>query len=900
MTPERWQQVKELFQAALELDASQRAAFLDQACAGEPSLRKQVEALIASHEGAPSFLEEPAVEVAAQMMAEDQAESVVGQRIGSYKILSEISHGGMGVVYLATRADDEYRKQVAIKLVKRGMDTDAILRRFRHERQILATLDHSNIAKLLDGGTTEDGLPYFVMDYVDGLPIDVYSDRQKLSVVERLRLFRTVCSAVHYAHQRQVIHRDLKPSNILVTGEGVPKLLDFGIAKVLDPELYAQTVESTMMVRPMTPEYASPEQVRGETVTPASDVYSLGVLLYELLTGHQPYRLKGRSLQEIERAICEQEPEKPSLAISRVEEVHRPEGPMMLTPESVSQTREGEPEKLRRQLAGDIDAIVLKALRKEPDKRYASVEAFSEDIGRHLEGRPVMARKGTVRYRAAKFMKRNKASVMVAAFLAVALIMLVVVGFYVLPRQDTRTRKEIDSLAVLPLENLSGDPEQDYFADGMTEALITNLAKIRALRVVSRTTAMYHKGTKKPLPEIARELNVDALVEGSVVKSGERLRANVQLVYAATDQYLWAGTYERDLRDTLSLGSEIAQTIAQEIGIKVTPGEQARLTSARPVHRQAFDEYLRGRYYWSKRTREDLKKAIRHYQNALDEDPAFAPAYAGMADCYNQLGTVFIGQPPAEMRALAAAAAKRALEIDNDLAEAQASLAYANLYQWNWAGAEQGFKRAIELSPSYASAHLWYAHYLTARGRFEEALAEVKLAETLDPLSPIIKTQVGWLLGFARRDDEAIEQYQKVLEMDPNFVWALWQLGIAYTEKGLFDQAIATLEKAVTLSGRNPTMLAWLGNAYVKSGRRAEAQELLNELTELSKQRYISPFSLVLLHFNLGNKDQAFAWLEKAYQERSNGMAYLNVDRGFDPLRSDPRFQDLLRRVGLK
>lgn len=326
MTPERWKQITDLLHAALEREPEERAAFLDQACAGDPDLRQQLEALLAADAQATNFLEEPAIvahgdslwrEEETPLPADDQPDSLVGQRIGSYQILDEISRGGMGVVYLARRADREYQKQVAIKIVKRGVDTDAIVRRFRRERQILASLDHPNIAKLLDGGTTDDGLPYFVMDYVDGLPIDVYADRQKLSIQERLKLFRTVCSAVHYAHQHRVIHRDLKPSNILVTAEGVPKLLDFGIAKVLDPELYAQTVESTMLVRPMTPEYASPEQVRGEPVTPASDVYSLGVLLYELLTGRRPYRLTGRSLSELERAICEQEPEKPSLFVVR-------------------------------------------------------------------------------------------------------------------------------------------------------------------------------------------------------------------------------------------------------------------------------------------------------------------------------------------------------------------------------------------------------------------------------------------------------------------------------------------------------------------------------------------------------------------------------------------------------
>ncbi|MCI0621868.1 MAG: serine/threonine protein kinase, partial [Acidobacteria bacterium] len=456
MTPERWQRVKELFQTAVEGGANQRAAFLEESCAGDPALRTQVEALIASHEGAPGFLEAPAFEVAPTTLEDDEAALMIGRRIGPYELVREIGHGGMGAVYLAVRADEEYKKQVAIKLVKRGMDTDTILRRFRNERQILANLDHPHIAKLLDGGTTSDGLPYFVMDYVEGLPIDVYCDTHKLPTLERLKLFRTVCSAVHYAHQNHVVHRDLKPSNIFVAADGVPKLLDFGIAKLLNPDFPSQMVESTATLRFMTPDYASPEQVRGEKLAPASDVYSLGVLLYELLTGHRPYRLGSRAPSEVVRIICEEEPEKPSTVISRVEDVSGSDGTLRLTPESVSQTREGHPEKLRRHLAGDLDNIVLMALRKEPNRRYASVEQFSEDVRRHLAGLPVIARKDTLSYRATKFIKRNKASVIMTAFFAMVLVTLLTAGLYLLPRRDRAATAAINSLAVLPLENLSG------------------------------------------------------------------------------------------------------------------------------------------------------------------------------------------------------------------------------------------------------------------------------------------------------------------------------------------------------------------------------------------------------------------------------------------------------------
>jgi non-specific serine/threonine protein kinase/serine/threonine-protein kinase len=421
MTPERYQQIKALFHAALEHEPGAQAAFLDQACAGDPALRAEVEALLAV-EPAPSFIE-GAIQDAVARIAADPPEPVQGQRIGPYQVIRQIARGGMGAVYLALRADDQYRKQVAIKLIRRGLDTEDIIRRFRNERQILAGLDHPNVARLLDGGATDDGRPYLVMEYIEGQPIDDYADHHTLSTEDRLRLFRQVCAAVQYAHQHLVIHRDIKPSNILVTEDGTPKLLDFGIAKLLTPEMAAQTLDATApALRLMTPEYASPEQVRGETITTASDVYSLGVVLYELLTGHRPYRLTGRTPHEVLQAVCEQEPERPSTAITRVEEVATDGETKRITPEVVSEMRADTPERLRRRLSGDLDTIVLKAMHKEPQRRYASVEQFSEDIRRHLEGLPVIARKDTLGYRAGKFVRRHKVGALATALIVVTLM----------------------------------------------------------------------------------------------------------------------------------------------------------------------------------------------------------------------------------------------------------------------------------------------------------------------------------------------------------------------------------------------------------------------------------------------------------------------------------------------
>ena len=416
MDSERWRQIEDLFHSALDCASARRAAFLDSACASDSALRQEVESLLASYEKG-SFTETPAFAEGIKLLEEKENPSLAGQQIGPYRVLRKIGQGGMGAVYLASRADQAFQKEVAIKLIKRGQDTDDVIHRFRSERQILASLDHPNITRLLDGGTTEDGLPFFVMEYIQGQPIDQYCDQHKLNVTDCIKLFQSVCSAVQYAHQNLVIHRDIKAGNILVTQEGVPRLLDFGIAKLLasDPSSPDPTIT---MARRMTPESASPEQVRGGVITTSSDVYSLGVLLYKLLTGHSPYRLAGRTSTEMEKAICEEDPEKPSAAIGRVEDSV---GANPITPQSVSETREGTPDKLRRRLEGDLDNIVLMALRKEPQRRYVSAEQLSQDISRHLEDLPVIARPDTARYRAAKFFARHKVGAGATALLILTL-----------------------------------------------------------------------------------------------------------------------------------------------------------------------------------------------------------------------------------------------------------------------------------------------------------------------------------------------------------------------------------------------------------------------------------------------------------------------------------------------
>jgi eukaryotic-like serine/threonine-protein kinase len=419
MTPERWQQVKELFHAALEREPAQRALFLAEACAEDAALRDEVTSLLAEEERLGSFIDKPAVAPLAE------PPDVLRHRlIGPYRVIRELGHGGMGLVLLAERADQQFKRQVAVKLLRAGLDVAFILNRFLNERQILASFDHPNIARLLDGGVTTEGLPYLVMEYVEGAPLDRYCDEHKLDAKARLKLFQQICAAVHYAHRNLIVHRDLKPGNILVTAEGLPKLLDFGIAKILAPDSFPDTVQPTgTWDRPMTPAYASPEQVRGLPITTASDVYSLGVLLYELLTGHRPYRVAGSLPHELARVICEQEPQRPSIVINRVEEITRATGEVVvITPQQISEARAVRPEKLRRQLQGDLDNIVLMALRKEPERRYSSVEQLAQDIENYLQGRPVSARQDNFHYRTAKFLRRHKTGVAVAALVMLTLL----------------------------------------------------------------------------------------------------------------------------------------------------------------------------------------------------------------------------------------------------------------------------------------------------------------------------------------------------------------------------------------------------------------------------------------------------------------------------------------------
>jgi TolB-like protein/Tfp pilus assembly protein PilF len=457
----------------------------------------------------------------------------------------------------------------------------------------------------------------------------------------------------------------------------------------------------------------------------------------------------------------------------------------------------------------------------------------------------------------------------------------------------------IRSLAVLPLENLSGDASQNYFADGMTDELITDLAQIRALRVISRTSAMVYKGARKPLPQIARELNVDAVVEGTVLRSGDKVRITAQLIDASTDKHLWSQSYEGELRDTLAVQNRVASAIADQIRINLTPQEQAALKSVEVVNPEAYESYLKGRYFWNKRTADGLRVALAYFNQAIERDPKYARSYSGLADTYALLGDwQYAAMSPKEAFPKAKAAALRALELDSSLGEAHNSLAFVlDGFEWDLEAAGREFRRAIDLSPGYATAHHWYAWHLSLLGQYDEAIAEMRKAQSLDPLSLIINSDLAEILILAHSYDQSVQQSLKTIEMDPNFALAHNQLAEAYIQKHMYEKAITELRKAVQLSGDSPTPIANLARAYVLSGKRSEAVPLLNDLKKRSSPGNSSAPEVAMIYASLGDNDQAMNWLEKAYDARFNPGVLLRP--GFDPLRSDSRFQDLVRRIGL-
>jgi TolB-like protein/Flp pilus assembly protein TadD len=782
-----------------------------------------------------------------------------GARLGPYEVLAPLGAGGMGEVYRAL--DTRLDREVAVKVLPERLAEDpSAVSRFEREAKALAALSHPNVLTILDFGR-EGAVAYTVTELLQGESLRMRLLRARMSWREAAELSSEIADGLAAAHSRGIVHRDLKPENVFLTGNGRPKILDFGLARrerLVDPAeqrpQWTQTQETEPGALMGTVGYMAPEQVSGLLADARSDIFSLGCILYEAVTGSRPF--SGGTGAETLAAILRDEPADP--------------------------TRSGRP------MPADLAGVIRHCLEKRPDRRFQTARDLAFALKAILAGTPAPALAPVSRGR-----RRIVAIAVVGAAVVLGAVLLIVTG------RLPGGAGPVHSVAVLPLQNVSGDPAQEYFVDGMTEELIANLAKVEKLRVISRTSVMQYKGTKKLLPQIARELNVDSIVEGSVLRSGERVRITVQLVRAATDQHLWAESYQKDLTDVLAAQAEAARAIVDEIKVRLTPEEGKRLAKVRPVDPEAYDAYLKGRFYWSKFKGEDYQTAIEFFQKAIGKDSTYAPAYAGLAHAYRALA--FEGLiPPGEGMARAESAAKKAQALDNTLPEVHFVLGMNRQARWDYATCLDELRKALASSPNDAIVRRFYAQAFSREGRWEEAIAEGKRAQELDPLSVETNRALGSIFYFAGRYEKAIDQYKKTIELDPKDARLYDFLADVYARKGLYPEAIAAEQKYLSLSGDEEASQE-LARDFASSGYQPAMETLYRKtlafLEEAAKYAYVSSVHFAVLHAKLGQNDQAFAWLEKAFEERQPWLGQLHTDPQFERLRSDRRFADLVRRI---
>jgi len=857
--PERWEQVKEILALALERSPAERGTFVREACGNDGALRDEVESLMAHSTDADSLLEDSPV---AHFLS-FQPDSMVGRKIGAYRIIRVIGHGGMAVVYLGERDDQQFRRHVAIKMVLPGTNAQEIFRRFRNERQTLASLDHPNIVKLIDGGSTEEGSPYLVMDYVDGVTIDHHCDIHTLSIDQRLELFRTVCSAVEYAHQKHIIHRDLKPANILITNEGVPRLLDFGIAKLLDPDLFHTRLVTQTTWRPMTPEYASPEQVRGREVTKSTDIYSLGVMLYELLTDHRPYRAAGQSLLEMERSICEEEAEKPSTVVGRTE--NRASGTTrvstVITPELVARNRGMESTELRRRLQGDLDTILMKALRKEPQDRYASAQDFSNDIERHLAGRPVLARRPTFSYRGGRFLQRHKESVGTAIIL---LVLAAAAGVWQARHfwrhdasQETASAAAGSrrSVSVLGFKNLSGRPDTAWISTALSEMLATELGAGEQLRTVSGETVARMKTdlaisdvdslAPDSIQRVRQDLHTDFVVLGSYLDlgkdSGNQIRLDLRMQDAATGETIATVSETSSEEQLLNLVTRSGRQLREKLGVgEVRDLQSAGIRASVSSSPEAMRFYSEG---LAKLRTFDVLGARDTLKRAVNADPSYPLAHAALAQAWTNLG----------YNQNAVAEAKKALDLGGALSREDHALVEAHYYEASkdWDKAIQTYQSLYASFPDNLEYGLDLVNAQIGGERANDALSLLaKLREASqeakdDPRIDLEEEQAANLLSDNKRvvtaGDAAIKKSEASGARLVTARASLFQcrayanLGEAKQAEGACDRARRVYDDSGDLSGEAQTLHA-AAEAPLDQGKFSQAQALYRQALVLARK----------------------------------------------------------------
>ena len=898
----RWSDVERLYHAALEREASLRADFLAEICAGDEALRLKVESLLAYEEQAKDFIEAPAYEYAAELFAETQAEIAIGECLGPYRILRPIGAGGMGEVYLAR--DTKLGRRVALKLLPAQFTTDADrVRRFEQEARGAAALNHPNIITIHDVGDV-NGVHFIATEFIEGQTLRQQMMNGEMSISIAIDIAAQVAAALAAAHEAGIIHRDIKPENVMVRPDGLVKVLDFGLAKLTEGgqedkgtrRKGENPLASLSLLPPLsstgvvmgTARYMSPEQARGLKVDARTDIFSLGVALYEMVAGNAPFT--GPSACDVIAALLEHEP----VPLTR----NSPEAP------------------------AELERIVSKALRKDREERYQTINdmlvelkglkrelEFEARMGRanqptapgrrraiELAPEPAARRTpnaGSLVRSLVRGMVRHKQGVVAA--LATLAVALAVIAYFIV------AGKAVDSIAVLPFASAGADPGAKSLADGVPESVADSLSQLPDLKVIPFFSTLRYKGQEKTPQAIGRELGVRAVVRGKIIERGDDVGISVELVDTRNGGLLWGRQYRRKAPDIFAAPAEIAQGVSEKLRPGLSRETQQRLNKRSTDNAEAYRSYLMGRYYWNKRNPAAIKQAIAYFEQAIDRDPVYALAYAGLADSYAVSSS---GLPPQERMPRAKSAAMKALDIDETLAEAHASLALVKYrYDWDWPGAEAEFKRAVALNHNYATAHEWYGVYLGQFGRFDQALAELKQAQELEPLSDIILVDTGMIFYSARQYDQALTQCRKALELTPDFGLAHQYIGRAYEQKRMYQEAVDEYLKGRALQRRDgPEIIESLREAYRISGWRGYLRKALDLALakEQAKKEPGSALTIAELYTRLGEKDSALVWLERAYQERDDRLVALKAGPRFDELRSDPRFADLLRRMGLE